>query len=1398
MTHLHGKIINYSELDIIPNREFYLNKKDIDHTNAIIYPNQLREGYDNSSPIKDLLFLPNDFKIIHERINNKLVINFLVFGILPDGRKTALILEGTDIYFDVKKPLDMETFEFNQIINSIYRENDWDARGLYTKIKLKSGKGYSNIKNDYYRLFFKTTWSRKKTLNHIINVLKWETFTDDTSHLERVISRDYKFNWCSWNVIKKFKSYKKESVCKLPKIFRADIRDLIEIKYDISDIPILFRDKCITETWDIEAYTSTGNFPDPEIEDDVLICIGKTYQFKDSKKPILQVCLIVADAEPHKDYLTIKCKNQQELLKADAIITSKLKPDIKEGFNDSAFDWNFIITKARRLNILPEIFELLDLSIDSRYTKASHREKTDLILQWNCRPMRVKLQADLTRYAITMQTAGCINLDIRIALQKMISNSSDVKSSLKHYLTKYGLPNKDDMPIHKLFKIYRDYLDIELLQNIDCKITDKKILTQKKKINIKEMTEIAHYCVIDARRCHDLVLKVNIINDQREISSIARVTLFDAFWYANGMKVQNLLIYKGAEMGLIFPLRYPNNRHCKFPGAHVFHPVKGLVKPKLTVDELKQVDPRWKNVPEEDLCLMKNAILESFLHKTKVPNTLAFENNKSEELFSDHLKEHNQYPVIGLDFASLYPSIIMTYNLSPEYIIDEEKVALELTEKGENIHHIEFDISVDGETESKRYWCLRHNTLDGKKILVDKSENRFGLYPTILKELFDNRSSMKKILHKHASRKEQLKKILLTENNEELKEEQKQIKLKYNYINAKQKALKVFMNTFYGVAGRFDSPFFMLAIAAGITSEGQRNLKLVKEKVTDVKFCTDNEREYTGPTSYNKNWFNSCKLYYGDTDSAYISVPPVHFIELDAKYYSGQINKVEYCTLLVKKTFKVSDIIKNKINEHLTVDNKTTFLKLAYEEVLYPAMFMLKKKYAGVEHEKIVNFYPKAEELFIKGLSTKRRDSSKVLKAVTFEVLLSCLSINNLLTPEKIVINKIKEIYERKWQMEDFKKSAVYKPNKQNISVKNFKSRMEERADVNFPPPVPSERFEYVIVKKYPFIHDRKGRKTNIKIGDKMEFFEYAKQKNLAIDLDHYMSGGIIGQFAQIMIYKKDFYTTPNDSSDYALDVADKKTLQKAKKYIENFCKTLATDYKCKGHILKPLYKMANESIKDRIIGAYGGRINNKTLNAISSYYEGDLLVYLKAIIDKECKKIADKYAKLFINKMIKKHNIYAILRTYKKYEKQRYKKITFLNNILFSQFINNREKYMKLFRNRDVIIDKIISLISNNIDFDRDAKDKLSTDKNLSIINDEKIYTKTIRENEEAIISLSNIFEKIMYNTLYLERSKSIISLASFKISSTYRQNPIPPTLDVEEEEKFCMEFIENNPIDF
>ena len=68
---------------------------------------------------------------------------------------------------------------------------------------------------------------------------------------------------------------------------------------------------------------------------------------------------------------------------------------------------------------------------------------------------------------------------------------------------------------------------------------------------------------------------------------------------------------------------------------------------------------------------------------------------------------------------------------------------------------------------------------------------------------------------------------------------------------------------------------------------------------------------------------------------------------------------------MVKITMKVMDEFRNKVNAYLRIKNDTSYLKMTYEEVLFPMCFTGKKKYFGIGHEEVVNFKPKS--LLLKG-----------------------------------------------------------------------------------------------------------------------------------------------------------------------------------------------------------------------------------------------------------------------------------------------------------------------------------------------------------------------------------------------------------------------------------------------
>ena len=130
--------------------------------------------------------------------------------------------------------------------------------------------------------------------------------------------------------------------------------------------------------------------------------------------------------------------------------------------------------------------------------------------------------------------------------------------------------------------------------------------------------------------------------------------------------------------------------------------------------------------------------------------------DKTSELFILYLMEPTGRPITGLDFASLYPHLIMTYNLSPEFIISKETsdnsyekmrdIVIKAKEDNFNLHKIKFNY---GGRDVIGY-SVRHDNLGG---------NRFGVYPTLLKDLYDKRSILKKPKEYYEMLKEHFEKL---------------------------------------------------------------------------------------------------------------------------------------------------------------------------------------------------------------------------------------------------------------------------------------------------------------------------------------------------------------------------------------------------------------------------------------------------------------------------------------------------------------------------------------------------------------------------------------------------------------------------------------------------------------
>jgi DNA polymerase elongation subunit (family B) len=548
----------------INNRSNYLDNKNIKNIN-----NKIKHK-DN------MLFLGNDIteSLIFE--NYKLIMH----GILPCGSKTTLIINKIYPYVDIDYNLQLSEEGNIEYLKSLLK-NEKLIKMLkgksvdFKNINIVHGKKFmyfNENESKFIRIKFNKLYHRICFIR-LLNKLNIVSYNNDLNNYYRVVSRTYKINLSSWNVIKNY-SIERNTKYKSEYILSVDIKDISQYSDELYDkyftdidIDLLRKDKCISMSFDIEQYSSNFNpdrpdiviLPSGKIKEDEIFNIGLTYQFIHEKNSFLNIALLTKEANEHEDYLTIICSNEKVLLKVFGYINSLLQPDYIMEFNGSEFDWINIYDKCIYYKIIENLCENLSIKKLSNYDL-----KIENISKYIYSIDSIKISADVPQKTTrNLKLEGYIPFDVRVIFMQL--NPTQSKSSLKFYLDMNNLPNKDDMPIPELFKIYKTN-------------------------NISGMTDVAHYCYIDAFRLHQLVIKNNIIQDRREIGRLSYTSLFDAFYRANGCKVTNLIISEALNRNLFVNTikseeKEEDKMDGKYPGALVLNPVKGLINNVLTIRE---------------------------------------------------------------------------------------------------------------------------------------------------------------------------------------------------------------------------------------------------------------------------------------------------------------------------------------------------------------------------------------------------------------------------------------------------------------------------------------------------------------------------------------------------------------------------------------------------------------------------------------------------------------------------------------------------------------------------------------------------------------------------------------------------------------------------------------------
>jgi DNA polymerase elongation subunit (family B) len=311
--------------------------------------------------------------------------------------------------------------------------------------------------------------------------------------------------------------------------------------------------------------------------------------------------------------------------------------------------------------------------------------------------------------------------------------------------------------------------------------------------------------------------------------------------------------------------------------------------------------------------------------------------------------------IYDLDLTSLYPSIIMTANISPETKVgvianwNQECMLSDVPTRGVINGQTIFDI---------KQWLKENNYSVASNGTVYRNDQR-GFLPTILEKWFDER-----VIYKD-------KRDTYEVGTEE-----------YKFYDAMQLTQKVLLNSFYGVLGLKTFRFYDLDNAGAITSVGQSIIKF-SAKVINNHYAKELGIDHFINASGGKAEF----AFYTDTDSTFVSSLPLikhrfpTFDESDEQFMIEQTNAI---------ASEVQSLVNAMYNQYAKVFHNTEKhrFQIKQEYVAKSGLWIAKKRYAQWV---IFKEGKPTDKLDIKGLDVVRssfpEDFKKIMKETLWYIL---------------------------------------------------------------------------------------------------------------------------------------------------------------------------------------------------------------------------------------------------------------------------------------------------------------------------------------------------------------------------------------------------------------------------
>ena len=240
---------------------------------------------------------------------------------------------------------------------------------------------------------------------------------------------------------------------------------------------------------------------------------------------------------------------------------------------------------------------------------------------------------------------------------------------------------------------------------------------------------------------------------------------------------------------------------------------------------------------------MWDTLIYNYLKERKICVPPRQESKKDDKYAGAYVKE----PIPGLydwvvsfDLNSLYPHLIMEYNISPETLVPTRYPSISV------------DKILNGEIDIDSDYCVAANGAQYRRDIQ-------GFLPEMMQKIYDERTIYKK-------------KMLIAKSEYE-KTGDKELQADISAFNNIQMARKIQLNSAYGAIGNQYFRYYKLANAEAITLSGQVSIRWIENKMND----------------YLNNLIKTEEVDYviaSDTDSIYLNLGP-----LVTKFFSNRVSE---------------------------------------------------------------------------------------------------------------------------------------------------------------------------------------------------------------------------------------------------------------------------------------------------------------------------------------------------------------------------------------------------------------------------------------------------------------------------------------------------------------------------